>query len=143
MEFGLNFLVGFLIIQSLAMLGGFALAALPEHRGGDRGVLHLQVGAAAGLFALGSALMGWFADLSPWIDFQAAQVPVMDLSVNGDEWGHLIVSGLLWLGCRWRSASGACCGPRSSSPAGVPILERVRPSRGGSGRSRRALGSRA
>ena len=50
-----------------------------------------------GLFALGAALMGWFADLSPWIDFQAAQVPVQDLSVNGDEWGHLIVSGFLWL----------------------------------------------
>ena len=97
-EFGFNFLVGFLIIQSFADAGRLrARRAAPEHPGGDRGVLHLQVG-AAGLFALGSALMGWFADLSPWIDFQAAQLPVQDLSVNGDEWGHLIVSGLLWLG---------------------------------------------
>ena len=46
-EFGFNFLVGFLITQSFAMLGGFALAALLLNTaGGDRGVLRLQVGAA-------------------------------------------------------------------------------------------------
>ena len=97
-EFGFNFLVGFLIIQSFAMLGGFALAALLLNTPAAIVVFFIYKWVLPGLFALGSALMGWFADLSPWIDFQAAQVPVMDLSVHGDEWGHLIVSGLLWLG---------------------------------------------
>jgi ABC-2 type transport system permease protein len=97
-EFGLNFLVGFLITQSLAMLGGFALAALFLNTAVAIVVFFVYKWVLPGLFALGAALLGWFADLSPWIDFQAAQVPVMDLSVHGDEWGHLIVSGLLWLG---------------------------------------------
>jgi len=96
-EFGFNFLVGFLITQSFAMLGGFALAALLLNTAAAIVVFFVYKWVLPGLFALGAALMGWFADLSPWIDFQAAQLPVQDLSVNGDEWGHLIVSGFLWL----------------------------------------------
>jgi ABC-type transport system involved in multi-copper enzyme maturation permease subunit len=95
-EFGFNFLVGFLIIQSLAMLGGFALATLFLNTPVAIVVFFVYKWVLPGLFALGSALMGWFDDLSPWIDFQGAQVPVQDLTVNGSEWGHLFVSGLVW-----------------------------------------------
>lgn len=49
------------------------------------------------LLALGAALMAWFADVQPWIDFNAAQNPLIQGSLTGEEWGHLVVSGLLWL----------------------------------------------
>jgi ABC-type transport system involved in multi-copper enzyme maturation permease subunit len=96
-EFGFNFLVGFLITQSFAMLGGFALATLFLNTPAAIVVFFVYKWVLPGLFALGASLMGWFNDLSPWIDFQAAQLPVQDLSVNGAEWGHLLVSGFLWL----------------------------------------------
>jgi hypothetical protein len=96
-EFGFNFLVGFLIIQAFAMLGGFALAALLLNTPTAIVVFFVYKWVLPGLFALGAALIGWFDSLRPWIDFQNAQLPVQDLSVNGDEWRHLLVSGFVWL----------------------------------------------
>jgi ABC-2 type transport system permease protein len=97
-EFGWNFFVGFLITQSLAMLGGFALATLLLNTPAAIVFFFVYKWVLPGLFALGSALIGWFGDLSPWIDFQSAQGPVFDLTLNtADEWGHLLVSGTLWL----------------------------------------------
>jgi len=49
------------------------------------------------LFALGAALMSWFKDLQPWIDFADAQNPLIDGTIAGKEWAHLAVSGLIWL----------------------------------------------
>ena len=67
-----------------------------------------------GLMALGAHLLGWFADIRDWIDFDAAQTPLQGgNSVSGTEWAHLLVSGLIWLGHpAGRSGSGGCCGPR-------------------------------
>lgn len=98
-EFGIEYLGGFLIVQTLAMLGGFALATLFLSTPAAIVVFFVYKWALPGLFAIGSALMGWFADVSPWIDFQAAQVPLQDLSIStGEEWGRLLTSGALWLG---------------------------------------------
>ena len=49
------------------------------------------------LFALGAALIGWFKDLQPWVDFADAQNPLIDGTIAGKEWAHLVVSGLIWL----------------------------------------------
>lgn len=96
-EFGFNYLVGFLIVQSFAMLGGFALATLFLNTPAAIVVFFVYKWVLPGLFALGSGLMAWFSDVSPWIDFQAAQTPVQDLTVSGSDWGHLLVSGFVWL----------------------------------------------
>ena len=97
--FGWNFFVGFLIVQSLAMLSGFALAALLLNTPAAIVVFFVYLYALPGLFALVAFYVDWFADLQPWIDFQAAQNPLRDLSLDsGEEWGHLVVSGLVWLG---------------------------------------------
>jgi ABC-2 type transport system permease protein len=96
-NFGFNYFVGFLVNQSFAMLGGFALATLFLNTPAAIVVFFIYKWALPGLFALGSSLMAWFADLRPWIDFQNAQLPVSDLTVNGSEWGHLLVSGVVWL----------------------------------------------
>jgi ABC-2 type transport system permease protein len=50
-----------------------------------------------GLFELGANFMGWFDTLRPWIDFNAAQTPLLDGTMTGEDWGYLVVSGLLWL----------------------------------------------
>ena len=96
-EFGFNYLVGFLLTQSFAMLGGFALATLFLNTPAAIVVFFVYKWVLPGLFALGSAVMGWFNDLSPWLDFQRAQTPVADLTVSGSDWAHLAVSGLIWL----------------------------------------------
>jgi ABC-2 type transport system permease protein len=97
--FGWNFFFGFLIAQSLAMLSGFALAALLLNTAAAIVVFFLYLYALPGLFAILAFYVGWFADIQPWIDFQAAQNPVRDLSLNtGEEWGNLLVSGAVWLG---------------------------------------------
>jgi ABC-2 type transport system permease protein len=96
-EFGTKYLFGFLITQTLAMLGGFALATLFLNTPAAIVVFFVYKWVLPGLFALGASLMGWFNDLSSWIDFQAAQVPLSDLSISGDEWGHLLTSGVVWL----------------------------------------------
>jgi ABC-type transport system involved in multi-copper enzyme maturation permease subunit len=96
-EFGFRFMVGFIITQVFAMLGGFALAALLLNTPAAIVLFFVYRWVLPGLFALGSALMAWFEDLAPWIDFQSAQGPVYDLTVDGSEWGHLIVSGVVWL----------------------------------------------
>lgn len=96
-EFGFNYLVGFLVTQSFAMLGGFALATLFLNTPAAIVVFFVYKWVLPGLFALGAAVMGWFNGLSPWLDFQRAQAPVADLTVSGADWGHLVVSGLIWL----------------------------------------------
>ena len=79
------------------MLGGFALATLFLNTPAAIVVFFVYKWVLPGLFALGSAAMAWFDDLSPWLDFQQAQVPVSDLTMSGSDWGHLIVSGFIWL----------------------------------------------
>lgn len=96
-EFGFNYLVGFLVVQSFAMLGGFALATLFLNTPAAIVVFFVYKWVLPGLFVLGSSLMSWFEDVAPWIDFQAAQIPVQDLTVSGNDWGHLVVSGFVWL----------------------------------------------
>ena len=50
-----------------------------------------------GLFGIGSALMAWFRHLSPWLDFQSAQAELYDMPLTAAQWGHLAVSGFIWL----------------------------------------------
>ena len=41
--------------------------------------------------------MGWFTDLAPWVDFQAAQGPLFDGPMHGSDCAHLVLSGFIWL----------------------------------------------
>jgi ABC-type transport system involved in multi-copper enzyme maturation permease subunit len=94
--FGWAGFFGFLITQTFAMLGGFALATLLLNTAAAIVVFFVYKWVLPGLIALGS-LMAWFDKLAPWIDFQSAQGPLYDMSLSGKEWGHLIVSGIIWL----------------------------------------------
>ncbi|MEI2714704.1 MAG: ABC transporter permease [Nocardioides sp.] len=87
----------FALTQSLAMIGGFALACLFLNTPAAIVVYFVYKWVLPSLIAIGSALMVWFADFAPWIDFQAAQGPLYDGPISGEQWGQLLVSGFLWL----------------------------------------------
>lgn len=95
--FGWRAFFAFIATQTLAMLGGFALACLLLNTPASIVVFFIYKWVLPGLFALGASLMAWFNDLAPWIDFQAAQGPLFDGPMHGSDWAHLIVSGLIWL----------------------------------------------
>ena len=95
--FGFTGFLGFVITQTFAMLGGFALAALLLNTPAAIVVFFGYKWVLPVLFFWGSTLMDWFASLRPWIDFQDAQGQLYDLPMTGDQWGHLIVSGVIWL----------------------------------------------
>lgn len=96
--FGWPDFAAFVLTQVLAMLGGFALAALLLNTAAAIVVFFVYKWVLPGLFALGAALMGWFDSLRPWIDFQAAQDAIWNWSSAGEDWAQLVVSGLVWLG---------------------------------------------
>lgn len=94
--FGWSGFGGFVINQTFAMLGGFALACLLLNTPAAIVVFFIYKWALPVLFALGS-LMAWFKSISPWLDFQSAQSELYDMPLTGSQWGHLAVSGFIWL----------------------------------------------
>jgi ABC-type transport system involved in multi-copper enzyme maturation permease subunit len=96
-EFGWSGFAGFVVNQTFAMLGGFALASLLLNTPAAIVVYVVYKYVLPGLFALGSALMAWFSHVAPWLDFQQASSNLYDMPLSASEWWHLVVSGLLWL----------------------------------------------
>jgi hypothetical protein len=95
--FGWRGFVAFVATQTMAMLGGFALACLLLNTPAAIVVFFVYKWVLPGLLAIGAALMDWFNDLQPWIDFQAAQTLLYDEPMHASDWAHLVVSGILWL----------------------------------------------
>jgi ABC-type transport system involved in multi-copper enzyme maturation permease subunit len=96
--FGWSFFFGFLCVQSLAMIGGFALATLLLNTPAAIVLFFVYKWVLPSIFGIASYYLSWFDNASQWFDFQRAQVPLQDLSISSaGEWGHLIVSGLIWL----------------------------------------------
>lgn len=48
-------------------------------------------------FEIASNLVAWWRHLRPWIDFAFAQNPLIRGHPTGEDWAHLVTSGLLWL----------------------------------------------
>ena len=96
--FGWRGFFAFVATQTLAMLGGFALACLFLNTPAAIVMFFVYKWVLPGLLALGAALMSWFDDLVDWIDFQSAQNLLYDQPMHGSDWAHLVVSGILWLG---------------------------------------------
>ncbi|WP_395656247.1 ABC transporter permease [Nocardioides sp.] len=96
-HFGWTGFTAFLVTQTFAMLGGFAFATLLLNTPAAIVVFFVYRWVLPGLLALGSALVGWFESLAPWIDFQSAQGELYDFPLTGEQWGQLVVSGFIWL----------------------------------------------
>lgn len=95
--FGWPDMFAFLLTQILAMLGGFALAALLLNTPAAIVAFFVYKWVLPPLFFAGAALMGWFDSLRPWIDFQSSQEAIWDWSSSGEDWAQLVVSGIVWL----------------------------------------------
>ena len=95
--FGWPDMFAFLVTQVLAMLGGFALAALLLNTPAAIVAFFVYKWVLPPLFFAGAALMSWFDSLRPWIDFQSSQEAIWDWSSSGEDWAQLVVSGVLWL----------------------------------------------
>jgi ABC-2 type transport system permease protein len=88
----------FVILQEIGMLTGFAFAALLLNSPAAIVLYMVYSFVLPGLFEIGAALIGWFGDLRPWIDFGGAQTPLFDGDgMTGEDWGYLAVSGFIWL----------------------------------------------
>lgn len=89
---------GFLLGQVLGMLTGFALAALLLNTASAIVLYFIYTFVVPTLVSMASALIGWFSDIAPWVDFAAAQAPLMQGSMSGSDWAHLGVTSLIWVG---------------------------------------------
>jgi ABC-2 type transport system permease protein len=96
-DLGWRFLGGFLITQTLSMLGGFALATLLLNTPAAIVAFVVYRWVLPILLGIGGEAMDWLGRIVPWIEFQQAQGPVYDLTVDGEEWGHLLTTGFIWL----------------------------------------------
>jgi ABC-2 type transport system permease protein len=96
-DLGLSNVGGFVLLQVIGMLTGFAFAALLLNSPAAIVLYMVYSFVLPGLFGLGAALIGWFEDLRPWIDFNYAQGPLVDATMTGEDWAHFAVSGFIWL----------------------------------------------
>jgi ABC-2 type transport system permease protein len=87
----------YFLLFVLALASGFALGALFLNSPAGIVVYFVYSFVLPIPFAIGAALMGWFDDLRPWIDFNFAQAPLSDGTIHGSDWAHLVTSGLIWL----------------------------------------------
>ena len=90
-------LFSYFLLHVFGMATGFAFGMLFLNTAVGIVVYFVYSFVLPGLFQLGASLLGWFADLQPWIDFNAAQNPLVQGDASGSDWAHLAVSGLLWL----------------------------------------------
>ncbi len=88
----------YLLNYVVSMASGFALGALFLNSPAGIVVYFVYSFVLPIPFAIGAALMSWFDHLRPWIDFGFAQQPLIDGTMSGTEWAHLLTSGLIWLG---------------------------------------------
>jgi hypothetical protein len=89
--------VYYFLLHVIGMATGFAFGTLFLNTAAAIVIYFVYSFVLPGLFELGAQLIGWFGDLRPWIDFAAAQNPLIEGSVDGEQWAHLAVSAIFWL----------------------------------------------
>lgn len=87
---------GFLLLHVIGLATGFAFGTLFMNTAAAIVLFFVYSFVLPGLFAAGAALMDWFKDLQPWIDFADAQTPLFEATMTGKDWAEFGVSGLIW-----------------------------------------------
>jgi ABC-2 type transport system permease protein len=87
----------YLLLYVFGMATGFAFGALLLNSAAGIVIYFVYSFVLPTLFAIGAALMDWFKSLQPWIDFNTDQNSLIDGTIHGQDWLHLLVSGLIWL----------------------------------------------
>ena len=88
---------GFVLLQVIGMLTGFAFATLLLNSPAAIVLYMVYSFVLPGLFELGAQLMDWFDGIRPWIDFNNDQNNLIDATIHGKEWAQLFVAGVIWL----------------------------------------------
>jgi ABC-2 type transport system permease protein len=81
----------------LGLLIGFMLGVLFRNSAGAIVAYFVYSLLLPTVFGMLAAFQEWFRDIQAWVDFNYAQGPLFEGSINGTEWAHLGVSGLIWL----------------------------------------------
>lgn len=96
-------LLAFALVQVLGLLTAFAFGTLLLNTPAAIVLYFAYYTVIPGVLAIAAELMGWFADIRPWIDFADAQVPLSDFGQDPDElgfgaidWPQFFVSGVIW-----------------------------------------------
>lgn len=89
-------LAGFFLLNVIGLATGFAFGMLFMNTAAAIVLFFVYSFVLPGLFAAGAALMDWFKDLQPWIDFAHAQTPLFGATMTGKDWSEFAVSGLIW-----------------------------------------------
>lgn len=97
-HFGILRLLGFLLTQLIAMTTGFAFATLFLNTAAAIVVFFAYSFLVPTILAIAAQFFDWVESIRPWIDFTQAQTPLFDAKMHGEDWAHLLVSGLIWLG---------------------------------------------
>ena len=99
----------YFLLHVLAMSTGFAFGALLLNTAAAIVVYFVYGFIISSLFKLGAALLDWFKDIRPWVDFSYAQNPIIEASVSGKEWAQLgdVRADLAGAPTRHRGVAGA------------------------------------
>ena len=96
-DLGGKYVLGFIATQLVAMMAGFALAALTLNTPAAIVLFVAYTFVLPTLLALAGALAPWFEKIRPWVDFMSAQQPLSAATMDAEKWGHLATSGFIWL----------------------------------------------
>jgi ABC-2 type transport system permease protein len=92
-----KYVVFYLLLYVFGMVTGFAFGAVLLNSPAGIVIYFVYSFVLPGLLVLGGALMDWFEKVRPWIDFNNDQNELIDGTIHGTGWPHLLVSGLLWM----------------------------------------------
>jgi ABC-type transport system involved in multi-copper enzyme maturation permease subunit len=92
-----KYLVFYLLLYVFGMVTGFAFGSVFLNSPAGIVVYFVYSFVLPGLLVLAGSLMDWFEKIRPWIDFNNDQNDLIDGTIHGTGWPHLVVSGLLWM----------------------------------------------
>jgi ABC-2 type transport system permease protein len=86
----------YFLLHVIGMATGFAFGTLLLNTAGAIVIYFVYSFVLPTLTAIGAALVKWFRDIQPWVDFSFAQQPLVAESMTGEQWQQLAVSSLPW-----------------------------------------------
>jgi ABC-type transport system involved in multi-copper enzyme maturation permease subunit len=90
-------LLTIVLANVLGLLVGFMLGVVIRSSAGALVAYFLYSFLLPTLALLLAASQDWFRDLQPWVDFDYAQGALFDGALTAQQWGHLGVTGMIWL----------------------------------------------
>lgn len=93
------FVLNYVLANIIGVLVGFAIAMLLMNTAASIVVYFVYSLVLPIVLGIMAAVIDWFENVPPWIDFNSAQGPLFtgDLKLSGEEWAQFAVTGTIWL----------------------------------------------